>query len=592
MAGAATAGGAWSDATYAAALFAVDPAGTGGMVVRSPAGPVRERWLSHLRALMPGSPAWRRMPHNIADGRLLGGLDLAKTLRLGRPCVERGLLADSDQGVVVIPMAERVAPVTAVHIVSAMDRGEVCLERDGLARRMMSRFGVVALDEGIGDERVSAKLADRLTFHIDLSSASVRDSIDGLCEPRAIEKARAILSEVEVDGEFVAALCAAAAALGIVSIRAPLLAVRSARVAAALDGRRKVEESDATLAARLVLAPRAVVLPASAEPADDDVDSQKPMESGDAREPNVDAADRPIEDIVLAAAQAAIPDGLLAQIKLASGVDRRRYGPGQTGLFKSSLRQGRPAGSRKGDPRTGARLDILETLRAAAPWQRLRRRNAPAETSGRSRVEVRAEDFRIFRFKQRTATTTIFVVDSSGSSALHRLAEAKGAVELLLAECYVRRDQVALIAFRGREAELLLPPTRSLVRAKRSLAGLPGGGSTPLASAIDAAALLADSVRRRGQTPIIIFLTDGRANVARDGSTGRERAEDDAKLAARGLRAAAFAALVIDTSPHPRAAAEDIAAEMGARYLALPHADASALSEAVRMSAAPSPRAG
>ena len=100
---------------------------------------------------------------------------------------------------------------------------------------------------------------------------------------------------------------------------------------------------------------------------------------------------------------------------------------------------------------------------------------------------MRRDDFRMTRFQQRTRTTTIFVVDASGSSALNRLAEAKGAVELLLADCYVRRDQVALLAFRGKEAELLLPPTRSLVRAKRSLAGLPGGGGTPLAAGIDAA---------------------------------------------------------------------------------------------------------
>jgi hypothetical protein len=87
--------------------------------------------------------------------------------------------------------------------------------------------------------------------------------------------------------------------------------------------------------------------------------------------------------------------------------------------------------------------------------------------------------FGSFEGVQRATTTTIFVVDASGSSALNRLAEAKGAVELLLAECYVRRDRVALVAFHGQHAELVLPPTRSLVRARRSLAGLPGGGGTP-----------------------------------------------------------------------------------------------------------------
>jgi magnesium chelatase subunit D len=226
--------------------------------------------------------------------------------------------------------------------------------------------------------------------------------------------------------------------------------------------------------------------------------------------------------------------------------------------------------------RDGVRLNVVETLRAAAPWQPLRRR---ATQSQSSRIEVRAEDFRITRYKQRTETITIFVVDASGSSAFNRLAEVKGAVELLLGECYVRRDQVALIAFRGRSAELILPPTRSLVRAKRCLAQLPGGGGTPLATAIESASVLAEGIRRRGQTPIIIMMTDGQANIASDGGQGRERAVADAVSAGRRLRLAGFTALVIDTSPRARPAAALLAVEMGADYAALPYADSSALSK-------------
>ena len=250
--------------------------------------------------------------------------------------------------------------------------------------------------------------------------------------------------------------------------------------------------------------------------------------------------------------------------------------------MQKSNKRGRPAGAVRGDLRAGARLNVIETLRAAAPWQPLRRREAAAsgETS-RPRILIRKDDFRISRFKQRTETTTIFVVDASGSAALHRLAEAKGAVELLLADCYIRRDQVALIAFRGSAAELLLPPTRSLARAKRSLAGLPGGGGTPLAAGLDAAFALSDSIRRKGQTPTVIVLTDGRANIARDGGQGRPRAEEDAMSAARQLGAAGINAVLVDTSPRPGASGETVAREMGARYLPLPHADAAMLSKAV-----------
>jgi magnesium chelatase subunit D len=243
--------------------------------------------------------------------------------------------------------------------------------------------------------------------------------------------------------------------------------------------------------------------------------------------------------------------------------------------------RGRPIGSRPGAPRDGARLALIDTLRAAAPWQALRRREATAG-SNRPLIEVRAADFRVLRLQERSETTTIFAVDASGSAALHRLAEAKGAVELLLADCYVRRDRVAVLAFRGRQAELLLPPTRSLARARRSLAGLPGGGGTPLASAIDAAAALALATRRRGGTPVIVLLTDARANVGLDGAGGRAQAEADARLAAHRLRAGGFTALLIDTSAQPRPLARQFALEMGAAYLALPHADAAAMSRSVQ----------
>jgi magnesium chelatase subunit D len=226
------------------------------------------------------------------------------------------------------------------------------------------------------------------------------------------------------------------------------------------------------------------------------------------------------------------------------------------------------------------RLDVIETLRAAAPWQPLRRRERGEALRG-PRVDVRRDDFRIVKRKQPSQTTTVFVVDASGSSALHRLAEAKGAVELLLAQCYVRRDRVALVAFRGQGAQLLLPPTRSLTRAKRSLAQLPGGGGTPLAAGLDAAYTLIEGLRRRGETTVIVVMTDGRANVARDGGHGRQQAEADALASARRLRAAGALGVLVDTSPRAQPVARELAAAMDALYLPLPHADARQLSQAL-----------
>ena len=576
---------AWPDAVTAAQLFAVDPIGTGGVLVRSRAGPVRDRWLAILRTALPPSQPSRHLPLHIADGRLLGGLDLNATLLAGRPVAERGLLAEVDGGVLVLAMAERLSSSTTVHVTAAMDARETVVERDGLSLRMPARFGVIALDEGLEDEFSPAALRDRLAFHVDLNDMPLRGADEVEINCAAIIAARGYLPSLKVNDAQIEAISAAAGALGILSLRAPLLAIRVACASAALSGRVAIEQDDIALAARLVLAPRALVFPQANET---DESEQPPgpepeqSEGDDTTNQEKSDTGRALDEVILAAIKAALPPDVLAALRASTGRPRGRS-QGKAGALQKSDKRGRPAGVRRGELRAGAQLNLIETLRAAAPWQPLRRREAAATgaESARPRVLIRKDDFRISRFKQRAESTTIFVVDASGSAALHRLAEAKGAVELLLADCYIRRDQVALIAFRGSIAELLLPPTRSLARAKRSLAGLPGGGGTPLAAGLDAAFALSDSVRRKGQTPTIILLTDGRANIARDGGQGRPRAEGDAMSAARQLRAAGITTVLVDTSPRPGALAENFAREMGARYLPLAHADATTLSKAV-----------
>ena len=133
-------------------------------------------------------------------------------------------------------------------------------------------------------------------------------------------------------------------------------------------------------------------------------------------------------------------------------------------------------------------------------------------------IKIRAEDFRFRQFEEKASRLLIFAVDASGSSAFNRLAEAKGAIEYMLSQAYANRDHVCLIAFRDREARLLLPSTRSMVMTKRRLAQLPGGGGTPLAAGLELAAAEGYSARRSGMQPFICILTDGRANIALDGS--------------------------------------------------------------------------
>jgi magnesium chelatase subunit D len=599
------------DASLAASLFAVDPYGAGGVCVRSPVSPARDQWLQLLRDLLPTGTPLRRIPFNIADGRLLGGLDLIATLKANRPIAESGVLAMSDRGVVVVAMAERLTPHTAACLNQVLDAGEISMSREGVSIRSSARVGIVALDEGMSaDEFVPASLRDRLAFLLDLTSMDMRTLLTPAHDAEDIARARRTLPDVDMDSDVIKAVCAAALALGAGSPRVSVLALRVARASAALEGRRRLSQQDAAVAARLVLAPRATILPApAAEPPMRETEAppesqseSKPESQAEPQNPSQadapDAADQPssdadqsilqvelhaqqLEDLVLAAAAAAIPEGLLNQLR-ANAHERSSTsgGQGRAGALRNARGRGRPVGVRSGMPGS-ARLSVIETLRAAAPWQRVRGRGQ----AGDARIRVEPEDFRVTRYKQRACTLTIFAVDASGSSALNRLAEAKGAVELLLADCYIRRDQVAVIAFRGRTAELLLPPTRSLVRAKRSLASLPGGGATPLAAAIEAAVSLALLAQRRGETPNLVILSDGRANVARSGATGRDAGQADALKCAAAVRSANMISVFVDTSPRPNSLAKELARRMGAQYIPLPFADARSLSKIVTAAA-------
>lgn len=287
--------------------------------------------------------------------------------------------------------------------------------------------------------------------------------------------------------------------------------------------------------------------------------------------------------MLLAASQALLPPALRALWQrgdFTRAHAQRVASAGRSCDWAPGGLRGRVLNVRAGLPGGRTRINLVATLRAAAPWQLLRKREGFADEAPPCGLSVAPEDLRVNRYAQRRQSTTVFVVDASGSAALHRLAEVKGAVELLLAECYVRRDEVAVIAFRLDHAEILLPPTRSLVRAKRRLAALPGGGGTPLALALEQGARLIDALRRKGQRVQLVVLSDGKANVDVRGRPGREQAMADALERACGLRrvASGVARLAwVDTAPRPSRQAQELAERMGAQYMALPYADAAGI---------------
>jgi magnesium chelatase subunit D len=568
----------WADAEWAAALIALTGETLGGVHLRSPPGPVRDYWLERVKQLSKQDPI-RKIPANIPEGRLLGGIDLGATLQHGKPIAETGMLGECHGHIVIAAMAERLPRNTVHHLCTALDHGAITVARDGIDSETPARIALIATDEGTEDESAHAALIDRLGIALDMTTLGIHDVDDEIFRRRDIERAIDNLTHVTMDKEHLTALATLTASLGIDSPRPTLSAAKVARASAALRRSKTVDEEDVARALRLCLIPRAQQLPEIAESPPEPEQEQ----TEDAETPPAPEQPPPDEERLLEAALAQLPAGLLEQLQTRSA-RLRQSSAGSAGDQHRHQNRGRPTGVFRGDHRRGGRVNILATLRAAAPWQPLRRREQAArdnQTPPRH-LQIRRDDIHLTRFQQRRETLTLFVVDASGSAALQRLAEAKGAVELLLADCYVRRDQVALIAFRDEQAELLLPPTRSLVRAKKTLAALPGGGATPMAAALDLTRDMAERAGKQGTTMQYVILTDGAANVARDGTRSREAGTADALAAARMLAMSPSSGLVIDTAQRPQPRARELADTLRGTYLALPQADAQTLNRAIR----------
>lgn len=549
------AGDPLDEAVRAARLFLLAPKLFRGMVLRG-ASPAREALVEALGQHI----ALRRIPGHVDDERLLGGIDLAASLSAGRPIRQTGLIEEAAGGALLAGMAERMDAGIAGRLAQAVDDGSAAL---------------VLLDDATEPEEAPpASLTERVAFVCDLTHSRRWQGVEF-----ATPSGR-LADVAPLDEAGLKALAATATLLGVDSLRALIFAGEAARGLAALDGRRAADEADLAGAVQLVLAPRATRLPPQEAPEEPPPEDQPPPPDSE-QDRNEDAErqqqEPDLSEILVEAAKAAIPAGLLES--LAQGKAPRRSSSSGTGQKRKAATRGKPLGARPGMPCGGAKLALIDSLRAAVPWQQVRRREAGADPD--APILMRKEDLRIRRFEERAARVTIFAVDASGSAAAARLAEAKGAVELMLAQAYVTRSEVALVAFRGTTSELLLPPTRSLTRARRSLAELPGGGGTPLAMGLNTAREVAESVIARGRSAALVILTDGRANIAADGSPGRPQAMQDAEAAAKAIAARGIDALVVDISARPGPEGAALAQALGGRFLALPRADARMLQQAI-----------
>lgn len=505
--------------------------------------------MDHIRDLLHGAGQdVHRVSTHVDMPALVGGIDPISSLSEGRIVMQPGILQRG--GTVVTTLSERLPKDVATVMGQAMDTGKL--------------GAVIAFDQGSNDDAAPPQsLTDRLAFCLDLTQVRAQDFSPVYVPNTGEQTARPALDHAQID-----LLVTAALRLGIVDLRPVMMCQRTAEYLAQFDGNPQVTQYDLDRAAALVFAHRAVTFD-TPNPNDPPPEENKAQDTASDPE-NSATQDAPLpQDMLIDAIKAHLPPDLLASLMSRPAKAITSTGMG-FGLRQKSNQRGRPKPPRLGRPSGQDRIDVLTSVRSAAPWQPLRRRHAPT----RSGVIIYPSDLHVQRFENRTERLVIFVVDASGSAAMNRMGEAKGAVELMLAHAYTKRDYVSLIGFRDTRADVLLPPTRSLVQTKKNLAALAAGGGTPLALGIDAALALAITARRSGKAASIAVLTDGKGNIDLNGNAGRQNAMQDATLVARKALGLHIPTLFIDCGRRANPELATLADTMQGKYINLPRANA------------------
>ncbi len=574
------------------------------------------------------------LPLNATEDRVVGGMDFEAAIRSGKPRFQPGLLALSHRGILYVDEVNLLDDHLVDIILDASASGENVVEREGISFRHPAHFilvGTMNPEEG----ELRPQFLDRFGLCVEVSGAQdVEDRIrlmerregfdldpigflDGYRPENAaiaesIVRARDLVPRIRLDSslrQFISELCMEN---NVAGHRADLVIERAATALAAWSGRETVTVEDIQEAAEMALLHRRRdVMPPppppepppheedhhhdhreedrqeqeNEQPPDqsDEQQTQSESQSSESMEEDSESSDSPAptqqeQDI----REKIFEVGETFRVKR---IERRkdrllRRGSGRRSRTRTSQKQGRYVKSTLQRDRGDLALDA--TLRAAAPHQGRR------AGSSRLAVAIHDQDIREKVREKRIGTFLLFLVDASGSmGAQNRMVASKGAIMSLLLDAYQKRDRVAMVSFRGREAATLLPPTCSIDLAGKLLQDLPVGGRTPLSAGLARGYEVVRNqlLKEPSSRPIVVLITDGRSNVAL--AEGGHPLRESISLAATMARDDRIKFIVVDTEPNGMirfGLAQKLAESLGAEYCKIEDLKANKLLDVVRRS--------